>query len=99
VDESVSAMLARLKGDAEQFVARARTAVDQEVVAALRQPLATSTDIISGRRFLVFADGDDATRFVVEAADGRYVGAFDSWDAVLAWHDRTVVSPGLERLR
>ncbi|HKP18014.1 MAG TPA: hypothetical protein VJT84_05995 [Gaiellaceae bacterium] len=98
MDESISAVLARLKADAEQYAARAHDAVEAQVVSALRQPHASATDIISGRRFLVFDEGDEPPRFVVEAADGAHVGTFDSWDAVVAWHDQTVISPGLEIL-
>jgi hypothetical protein len=99
VDESISAVLLRLKADAEHYAARAHSAVEATVVAALRQPHASATDIISGRRFLVFSEGDEQGRFVVEAADGAHVGTFDSWEAVVAWHDQTVISPGLELLR
>lgn len=98
MDESISAVLARLKADAEDYAARAHNAVEAKVVAALRRPHASATDIISGRRFLVFSEEEEPPRFVVEAADGALVGSFDSWDAVVAWHDQTVISPGLELL-
>jgi hypothetical protein len=94
MDEVVLAELASLEAKAEQLARRALDAVEEEFLMALRRPLALATDIVSGRRFLVFSEGDDQQHFLVEAADGSRVASFESWEAVLAWHDRTVVSPG-----
>jgi hypothetical protein len=96
VDAKIAAELAQLRTETEQLAACALSAVEEQFVLALRRPLATATDIVSGRRFLVFDEGEEVQRFLVERADGGRVASFDSWAAVLAWHDSTLVSAGLE---
>ncbi len=73
--------------------------------------VATAQDLGSYRRFLVLYNRDEAKRkrllgrprshpFLIRFVGGREsVAAFESWREVVAWHDRTLNSPGWQVLK
>jgi hypothetical protein len=72
--------------------------------------VATAQDLVSYRRFLVLYDPREAQRkgllgprarpfsIKVVGGDGA-VASFPSWSEVVAWHDRALISSGLQVLK
>jgi hypothetical protein len=72
--------------------------------------VATAQDLVSYRRFCVLYDRAEAGRkrllrpkpqpFLIHIVGaGGIVAAFETWADVVAWHDRTVISPGWQVLK